>query len=438
MERKSIGSFIAALRKANGLTQKQLAEKLNVSDKAISRWERDECAPDLSLIPVIAEIFDVTADELLCGERKTETEAVQKPRRTEKQKQRILNQSISKLRLQSLGALGISIFAIVAIIVLEAIFENHYITMLAILIIVAASVVCEIIFLSNAIHSVDDDEFDDEKISESKITVINFSKLIFGVNFAILYIYIALLFFLPFCSGIDSNSTYEMLSEISPTSPHNIFSPDIVFIELVFAGVGILIFRAIWNIALWRLSKKDVYSISESNCELQKFKKRFSIISVAVVLISSFVCMEIYNSNASLMFNEDEATIIFDNVEDFKKYAADNKSDMDLSLQGLAVNYVSPTNTYLPFDDDDESSYTDQILTYDGKVLLEYTHRNRDIYSVNFSNDTIPPIEVYTFSGYYQCLAKWRAVLLSIIALEQIFAFVLYPILLRTKRKKHL
>lgn len=46
MEKKTIGSFIAALRKANGLTQKELAEKLNVSDKAVSRWERDECYPD--------------------------------------------------------------------------------------------------------------------------------------------------------------------------------------------------------------------------------------------------------------------------------------------------------------------------------------------------------------------------------------------------------
>ena len=59
MEKKSIGSFLTALRKASGLTQKQLAEKLNVSDKAVSRWERDECAPDLSLIPVLAEIYGV-------------------------------------------------------------------------------------------------------------------------------------------------------------------------------------------------------------------------------------------------------------------------------------------------------------------------------------------------------------------------------------------
>ena len=60
MEKKTIGSFIAALRKASGMTQKELAERLNVSDKTISRWERDDSAPDLSAIPVIAEVFGVT------------------------------------------------------------------------------------------------------------------------------------------------------------------------------------------------------------------------------------------------------------------------------------------------------------------------------------------------------------------------------------------
>lgn len=47
------------------MTQKDLAERLNVSDKTVSRWERDDGAPDLSAIPVIAEIFGVTCDELL-------------------------------------------------------------------------------------------------------------------------------------------------------------------------------------------------------------------------------------------------------------------------------------------------------------------------------------------------------------------------------------
>lgn len=69
MAKNSIGQFIAALRKANGMTQQEVADRLNVSNKAVSRWERDECAPDLSVIPALAEMFGITCDELLRGER---------------------------------------------------------------------------------------------------------------------------------------------------------------------------------------------------------------------------------------------------------------------------------------------------------------------------------------------------------------------------------
>ena len=69
MEAKTIGSFICALRRASGMTQREFAERLNVSDKTVSRWERDEGAPDLTLIPVIAEIFGVTCDDLLSPRR---------------------------------------------------------------------------------------------------------------------------------------------------------------------------------------------------------------------------------------------------------------------------------------------------------------------------------------------------------------------------------
>ena len=58
-EKKSVGKFISALRQAKGLTQKQLGDMLYVSNKTVSRWERDECLPDLNLIPAIAEIFDI-------------------------------------------------------------------------------------------------------------------------------------------------------------------------------------------------------------------------------------------------------------------------------------------------------------------------------------------------------------------------------------------
>jgi transcriptional regulator with XRE-family HTH domain len=70
MEKKTIGGFIAALRRSQGLTQQDVAHKLNISNKTVSKWERDESSPDISLIPVIAELFGVTCDEILLGERK--------------------------------------------------------------------------------------------------------------------------------------------------------------------------------------------------------------------------------------------------------------------------------------------------------------------------------------------------------------------------------
>ena len=70
MTNKSIGNFLSELRKEKGLTQKEIADYLNVSDKTVSHWECDKYSPDLSAIPLLAEFFGVTCDEILRGERK--------------------------------------------------------------------------------------------------------------------------------------------------------------------------------------------------------------------------------------------------------------------------------------------------------------------------------------------------------------------------------
>jgi len=72
MNNRSMGSFLSELRKEKGITQRELAELLNVSDKTVSHWERDEHSPDLSMIPLLAEFFGVSCDELIKGERKAE------------------------------------------------------------------------------------------------------------------------------------------------------------------------------------------------------------------------------------------------------------------------------------------------------------------------------------------------------------------------------
>ena len=62
---QTFGKRIAALRKEQGMTQLELAGKMGVTDKAVSKWERDLSFPDVCLLPRLAEIFHVTVDELM-------------------------------------------------------------------------------------------------------------------------------------------------------------------------------------------------------------------------------------------------------------------------------------------------------------------------------------------------------------------------------------
>ena len=65
MTNKSMGEIISTLRKEKGMTQKELADLLNITDKAVSKWERDIAFPDTATIPKLAEILEVSVEELM-------------------------------------------------------------------------------------------------------------------------------------------------------------------------------------------------------------------------------------------------------------------------------------------------------------------------------------------------------------------------------------
>ena len=71
MEYEKTGKLIQALRKEKGLTQMALSEKLGVTDRAVSKWERGKSFPDVSMLKPLAEALDVSVSELLDGERRT-------------------------------------------------------------------------------------------------------------------------------------------------------------------------------------------------------------------------------------------------------------------------------------------------------------------------------------------------------------------------------
>lgn len=68
MNQKKTGELIRSLRKERGLTQQQLACRMSISDKTVSKWERGAGSPDLSMFPLLSELFGVEIDVLLSGE----------------------------------------------------------------------------------------------------------------------------------------------------------------------------------------------------------------------------------------------------------------------------------------------------------------------------------------------------------------------------------
>lgn len=82
MDAEKTGAYLAMLRKARGMTQQEVAEKLNLSNKTISKWESGGGFPDIAVLPALAELYGVTADDILAGEtlhptRREETAAGQ-------------------------------------------------------------------------------------------------------------------------------------------------------------------------------------------------------------------------------------------------------------------------------------------------------------------------------------------------------------------------
>ncbi len=104
MKKKTLGTTIAELRKKQGMTQLDLANRMNVTDKAVSKWERDLSCPDVSSLPRLAETLNVTVDELMhCKAPDTSSATQESPR------------SVAELALVCVAlAMGVAVVALTA------------------------------------------------------------------------------------------------------------------------------------------------------------------------------------------------------------------------------------------------------------------------------------------------------------------------------------
>ena len=109
-----IGKYIAGKRKELGMTQRQLAEKLGMSDKSVSKWERGVCLPDVSVYMDLCQILGISINEFLAGEDIVQEELIQKSEENiigiatdNKKKQSILKKIICVLLVISILAISI-------------------------------------------------------------------------------------------------------------------------------------------------------------------------------------------------------------------------------------------------------------------------------------------------------------------------------------------
>ena len=395
MEKKTIGGFIAALRKANGMTQKDLAEKLNVSDKTVSRWERDDGAPDLAVIPVIAEIFDVTCDELLRGERKSPTERAEATEedeptpKAEKQRQRLLKFTLSQYKNHTYIAIGVSVIGIIVALVCNLAFLKAILGFFLGAIFFAASIVCQAVFVNKAFFSVEDAGLDVNVLSDYKRKVIGLAEKSIGLTVA----------FIGFTFPLILVDAYMGLGSDS---------------LLILGAMGAAAFLLFYAVVLYFLNasflKKDVYSLSEKEAAVyrcnHKLKRTYAIILV-ILLVATFAGHQFATSiwgPYSIMKGT-----TFEDYDSFVEYMEqDIPASPRYSFNGgtTAADIPVPseeieTGTY--YDEygneiSEEEALTRRLEDKNGNVVCEYIDRNESVVSLRYTpkDGTILPITVCT------------------------------------------
>lgn len=400
MEKKTIGAFIAVLRKANGMTQKSLADRLGVSDKAVSRWERDECAPDLSLIPVIAEIFGITADELLRGEKNPAGAVMNdyQAEKTEKQIQNIADKTKMNFKIFSIISVSASFIGFLSAMICNFGFLRGYVGFFVACIFTVAAVICESVFIINSFSKIKNHEnkaVADCKLAMFKTAVKAFSAvaLIFSLSFPLLLTGDAY-------AGIALKS-YFWLVLISILAA----------LIAVFAGVRI---SSDWAI------KNGIYALDEnekvSRKNLGKLKLKCALITaaaLAVTGIGQIVFNEVTNPwdfarGGLLQFNDYEDFTrfmeldrehIFDNAG--FQYAGEELYE-DAETVRTEIIETDKTYTEKTYNQDDcvvnEKIWRkEKLFSNNGKLLCTYVHRNHQVVHIDYAdNASRLPITVYT------------------------------------------
>ena len=379
MEKKTIGKFIAVLRKANGMTQKELGERLFVSDKTVSRWECDECTPELSLIPVIAEIFNITTDELLRGERNRaeETKAPEEESaKGERQLKTMLRIRWRKYQNLSLIAVGISLCGLLAAMICNFGFLRAIIGFYLGTAFFLASEICQICFLTNARIPLDEwDEGYAEKTAEANRKVIQTGIAVTVTNVCLL------VFCLPLILLTRGESYWGVSSD-------SLFSYGLPFVALTLA-ICYIVYVLFLRDSIVRRERfvKDPRHTLEKRLLIKTL-----LVALSVALVLGIVSFVVQVLDANNVFEKQET---FSTSQAFKEYMENSYDEW----------YAEATERYEDFYGDVlfSSPKVDMVL-YDkyGNVIIEYYYNPHLYHDIVFSDtENKMPVTVVTKEAYY-------------------------------------
>ncbi len=443
MEAKTIGTFIAALRRANGMTQRDLAEQLNVSDKTVSRWEREEGAPDLTLIPVIAELFGITCDELLRGERRSQTEAAQEEQtqndsqtysaKAEKQRSHIIRITLARHRNLSLTAAAVAGIGFIGAMILNTALTRAYLGFFLSAILYLAAVVCETMYTNGSLSAVTEDMADENELAVFRYRIYTDSRAVYVLTAVLLGACIPLLMVGDAYWGLSA----EMWL---------IWGTGFAVIAAVLCGV-ILYF--IEN----RLLSENLIAYPPKTASLithrRRLKKNLTLLCVGLLAVTALLngVLTAFGSTHTLA-----DSIRFDDIESFVAFAGQDVRDTYTGVTSsihydgeiAVVPEEHPAGETVYFDENgnvitEEEALTRTVTDSDGNVVFSYIQRNETISSVTFGaeSDGFLPIYVKTTEHIRaaQRQVEMTNAVFTIVYILEILSCMLAYFLLRTPKK---
>lgn len=333
MEKKTIGAFLSALRKANGMTQQEVADKLNVSNKTVSKWERDEGCPEIMMLPAIAELYSVTVDEILRGERITkESQEEYKSSKCEERIKYLVEKSSTKFTNNSIISIILSVVALILSYTISDIVYDYnvlWVGYVIILLLIAASVAVILVSFNNLVSGLHNEEIV-EKIAFEKVM----KNCIKHITVVTALTFIALL-------GVVLNIVMD--------------GPSFLFVSLpATAFVGCVVAYFVRSF----LYKKYDIQEQELSFEQKKYRKKHikitSIILSVVILVSilsPFIGVVFEHTLSSSAFSYTDAVgYQYDTIEEakaeyykIKGVVVDNKEIYNL----IDEEYIEDNDTYI-------------------------------------------------------------------------------------------